>query len=164
MLSSTNIFSGITPCRCSKACRAKLPFPASTCISVNDEVVHGIPGARRLKSGDIVSLDTGCKLNGWCGDSAYTHPVGGVSPDVQRLLDVTRRRAGSGDRIDGRPQPLERSRPRNGIVRPRSRFFRGREFRRPRHRARDARRAAGAELRQSAIEAQSRFPFGDRAW
>jgi methionyl aminopeptidase len=57
---------------------------------VNDEVVHGIPGARRLKAGDIVSLDTGCKVNGWCGDSAYTHPVGGVAPDVQKLLDVTR--------------------------------------------------------------------------
>ncbi|MCC7086925.1 MAG: type I methionyl aminopeptidase [Pirellulales bacterium] len=66
-----------------------VPFPASTCISVNDEVVHGIPGRRRLKEGDIVSLDTGCKVNGWCGDSAYTHAVGRVTPEVQRLLDVT---------------------------------------------------------------------------
>ena len=73
-----------------KGVPGKTPFPAATCISINEQVVHGIPGARRLKEGDIVSLDTGCKVNGWCGDSAYTHPVGGVSPDVQRLLDVTR--------------------------------------------------------------------------
>jgi methionyl aminopeptidase len=72
-----------------KGVPGKVPFPASTCISVNDEVVHGIPGRRRLKEGDIVSLDTGCKVNGWCGDSAYTHPVGRVAPEVQRLLDVT---------------------------------------------------------------------------
>jgi len=73
-----------------KGVPGKVPFPAATCISVNDEVVHGIPGARRLKEGDVVSLDTGCKLNGWCGDSAYTHPVGIILPEVQRLLDVTR--------------------------------------------------------------------------
>jgi len=73
-----------------KGVPGKVPFPASTCVSVNDEVVHGIPGRRRLKEGDIVSLDTGAKINGWCGDSAYTHPVGQVSPEVQRLLDVTR--------------------------------------------------------------------------
>lgn len=73
-----------------KGVPGKVPFPAATCISVNDEVVHGIPGKRQLKEGDVVSLDTGAKLNGWCGDSAYTHPVGQVSPEVQRLLDVTR--------------------------------------------------------------------------
>lgn len=73
-----------------KGVPGKVPFPAATCISVNEEVVHGIPGPRRLKEGDIVSLDTGCKVNGWCGDSAYTHPVGQVTPTVQKLLDVTR--------------------------------------------------------------------------
>ena len=67
-----------------------VPFPAVTCISVNEEIVHGIPGSRQLQSGDIVSIDTGCKLNGWCGDAAVTHPVGTVTPQVQRLLDVTR--------------------------------------------------------------------------
>ena len=66
------------------------PFPAVTCISVNEEVVHGIPGDRVLVEGDIVSIDTGCKINGWCGDAAVTHPVGRVISDVQRLLDVTR--------------------------------------------------------------------------
>ncbi len=65
-------------------------FPAASCISVNEELVHGIPGARRLVEGDIVSIDTGCRLAGWCGDAAITHPVGQVAPDVQRLLDVTR--------------------------------------------------------------------------
>ena len=73
-----------------KGVPGKVPFPAATCISVNDEVVHGIPSQRRLKEGDIVSLDTGAKLNGWCGDSAYTHPVGRISTSVQRLLDVTK--------------------------------------------------------------------------
>jgi methionyl aminopeptidase len=73
-----------------KGVPGRVPFPASTCISVNEEVVHGIPGERKLKEGDVVSVDTGCKLNGWCGDSAITFPVGKISAEVQRLLDVTR--------------------------------------------------------------------------
>jgi len=64
-------------------------FPAATCTSVNEEVVHGIPRHRPLVEGDIVSVDTGCRLNGWCGDAAVTYPVGQVSSAVQRLLDVT---------------------------------------------------------------------------
>jgi methionyl aminopeptidase len=66
------------------------PFPAVTCISINREVVHGIPSRRKLVEGDIVSIDTGCKLNGWCGDAAATFPVGRVAPEVRRLLDVTK--------------------------------------------------------------------------
>lgn len=73
-----------------KGVPGKVPFPAVTCISVNEEVVHGIPGPRKLKEGDIVSIDTGCKLDGWCGDSAITAPVGRVTPEIQRLLDVTK--------------------------------------------------------------------------
>ena len=69
--------------------RGKPPFPAVCCISVNEEVVHGIPGDRVLVEGDVVSIDTGCRINGWCGDAAITHPVGEVDPEVQRLLDVT---------------------------------------------------------------------------
>jgi len=66
------------------------PFPAVTCISINEEVVHGIPSPRRkLKEGDIVSIDTGCKLNGWCGDAAATYPVGKIARDKRHLLDVT---------------------------------------------------------------------------
>jgi len=73
-----------------KGVPGKVPFPAVTCISVNEEVVHGIPGPRVLKEGDVVSIDTGCKLNGWCGDSAITQPVGKVDPEARRLLDVTK--------------------------------------------------------------------------
>lgn len=73
-----------------KGVPGKVPFPAVTCISVNEEVVHGIPGPRELQEGDVVSIDTGCKLDGWCGDAAVTHPVGHVEPEVVRLLEVTR--------------------------------------------------------------------------
>jgi methionyl aminopeptidase len=52
-------------------------------------VVHGIPGRRVLREGDIVSLDTGCKLNGWCGDAAVTLPIGTIRPELRKLLDVT---------------------------------------------------------------------------
>lgn len=66
-------------------------FPASVCISVNEEVVHGLPSQRRLKKGDIVSLDCGVTLDGYIADSAITVPVGKISPEVQELLDTTRR-------------------------------------------------------------------------
>ncbi len=69
--------------------KKKPPFPAVTCMSVNEAVVHGIPNDRPLQEGDIVSIDTGCRLNGWCGDAAFTYPVGRVSSEVQRLLDAT---------------------------------------------------------------------------
>ncbi len=69
---------------------AKTAFPAALCTSVNEEVVHGIPGERKLKAGDIVSVDCGVKLNGYCGDSARTFPVGRVDERVKRLLDATR--------------------------------------------------------------------------
>ena len=72
-----------------KGVPGKVPFPAACCISVNDEVVHGIPGPRVLRAGDIVSVDTGCSVGGWCGDSAVTHAVGEVAPDVHQLLDCT---------------------------------------------------------------------------
>jgi methionyl aminopeptidase len=65
------------------------PFPAVICASVNDQVVHGIPNRRPLGEGDILSIDTGCKLGGWCGDSAVTLPIGRIRPEHQRLLDVT---------------------------------------------------------------------------
>jgi methionyl aminopeptidase len=66
-----------------------VPFPAVTCISVNEAVVHGIPGDRRLVAGDIVSVDTGCKLDGWCADSAWTHAVGEIDATKRQLLEVT---------------------------------------------------------------------------
>src|SRR5215213_517838 len=66
----------------------KVPFPAVTCISVNEQVVHGIPGQRVLRDGDIIKLDTACKLNGWCADAAITLPVGEIRPELQRLIKV----------------------------------------------------------------------------
>ena len=66
-------------------------FPASLCASINEQVVHGIPNQRRLKEGDIVSLDVGASLNGYFGDAAITLPVGSVDSEAQRLLDVTER-------------------------------------------------------------------------
>jgi methionyl aminopeptidase len=65
-------------------------FPAATCTSVNEEVVHGIPTHRQLVEGDVVSVDTGCRVNGWCGDAAVTYPAGRIAPGVQKLLDVTK--------------------------------------------------------------------------
>jgi len=65
-------------------------FPASICASINEEVVHGIPGNRRLESGDIISIDIGAILNGYYGDSAKTHPVGTVDSESLRLIDITR--------------------------------------------------------------------------
>ncbi len=65
-------------------------FPATACISVNDEVIHGIPGSRVLKEGDIVSIDTGCVKDGFHGDAARTFPVGEVSDEAKELIRVTR--------------------------------------------------------------------------
>ena len=73
-----------------KGVPGRVPFPSATCVSVNEEVVHGIPGSRKLREGDIVSVDTGCKVNGWCGDAARTHAVGRVAPTIEKLLQVTR--------------------------------------------------------------------------
>ena len=64
-------------------------YPASVCISVNDEVIHGIPGERRLKEGDIVSLDLGAVVEGYYGDGARTVAVGAVTEQAQRLMKVT---------------------------------------------------------------------------
>jgi methionyl aminopeptidase len=66
----------------------KVPFPACTCISLNEQVVHGIPGPREIRDGDLVKIDTACKLNGWCADAAITVPVGDVRPERRRLVEV----------------------------------------------------------------------------
>jgi methionyl aminopeptidase len=66
----------------------KVPFPASICISLNEQVVHGIPGPREIRDGDLVKIDTACKLNGWCADAAVTIPVGNVSQERLRLVRV----------------------------------------------------------------------------
>jgi methionyl aminopeptidase len=64
-------------------------FPATLCISINEEVVHGIPSQRQLKEGDIVSLDVGVNFVGYFGDAAITLPVGEIDPEAKRLLEVT---------------------------------------------------------------------------
>ncbi len=65
-------------------------FPASICASINNEVVHGIPSLRRLKEGDIISIDVGAYRKGYYGDAAATFAVGTISPEAQNLIDVTR--------------------------------------------------------------------------
>ena len=65
------------------------PYPRYTCVSVNEEVVHGVPGTRKLKEGDIATLDVAMSLDGFCVDTAITVPIGPVSTRVQKLLDVT---------------------------------------------------------------------------
>lgn len=66
----------------------KVPFPAVTCTSLNEQIVHGIPGNPVLKAGDILSVDTGCRLAGWCADAAWTYAVGDVDDSKRRLMEV----------------------------------------------------------------------------
>jgi len=74
-----------------KTAQAETKFPFVLCTSVNDEIVHGMPSQKRvLKSGDIVSIDTGVQLNGYYGDSAVTVGIGEISVEAKRLMDVTR--------------------------------------------------------------------------
>ncbi len=78
------LFKGVT------AGKKRPPFPAVICTSINEEVVHGIPGKRLLREGDILSVDTGCRYRGWCGDAAVTLPIGEVSDLAKRLVEVAR--------------------------------------------------------------------------
>lgn len=77
--------SGASPCFMTDG-----GFPTAACISVNDEIIHGIPGPRVLKEGDIVSVDVGAYIGGFHGDCAATYPCGKISEEAQRLIDVTR--------------------------------------------------------------------------
>jgi methionyl aminopeptidase len=65
-------------------------FPASICASINEEVVHGIPGKRKLKSGDVIGIDVGARWGGFVGDAAITLPIGSVTKEAQRLVDTCR--------------------------------------------------------------------------
>ncbi len=69
---------------------AVVPFPASICASINEEIVHGIPGKRKLKDGDIISIDVGAIYEGFHGDSAFTMGVGEIDDTAERLIAVTR--------------------------------------------------------------------------
>lgn len=72
-----------------KGVPGKVPFPASTCISIDEEIVHGIPSTRKLLDGEIVSIDIGVKIGDWCADAAVTWPVGNISDEKMRLLHKT---------------------------------------------------------------------------
>ena len=82
-------------------------YPASVCISVNDEIIHGIPGKRVLREGDIVSVDVGAYIGGFHGDCAATFPCGTVSPEARRLIDVTRQSFFEGIRFAREGQRLQ---------------------------------------------------------
>jgi methionyl aminopeptidase len=69
----------------------KRPFPASVCISIDDEIVHGIPGSRTIRDGQVVSVDAGAIVDGWHGDGARTFFVGEAPPRVRQLIDLTER-------------------------------------------------------------------------
>jgi methionyl aminopeptidase len=90
-------------------------FPGHICISVNDEIVHGIGGARRIQYGDIIKLDIGIILHGWVGDTATTIPVGEIAPETTRLLDKTQealaigiRQALAGNKVHHISEAIER--------------------------------------------------------
>jgi methionyl aminopeptidase len=95
-------------------------YPGNICVSINEELVHGIPGPRKIAEGDVVSVDVGVEKDGWCGDAARTYVVGEVSPDVADLVQVTakalevvRREARAGvlwSAVAGRIQALVESR------------------------------------------------------
>ena len=82
-------------------------YPASACISVNDEIIHGIPGKRVLHEGDIVSIDVGAYIGGFHGDCAATFPCGKISPEAQDLIDVTRQSFFEGIRFAREGQRLQ---------------------------------------------------------
>lgn len=71
------------------AFKGYMDYPATLCVSINDEVVHGIPGERRLEEGQIVSIDVGVRINGWYGDSARTVRIGMISAEAERLMKAT---------------------------------------------------------------------------
>lgn len=87
-------------------------YPASLCVSVNEEVIHGIPGPRRIKSGDIVGLDCGIDLGGYFSDAAITVPVGRLSAEIEALLTTTREcleKAIAAIRVGGRIHDISRA-------------------------------------------------------
>ncbi len=101
-------------------------FPGSICVSVNEEVVHGIPSSRRIREGDIVSIDCGATLNGWVGDAAITVAAGTIAKEIRDLLNATRKalyagiqQARAGNRVGHIAHAVERTAsPRGyGIVR-----------------------------------------------
>ena len=141
-------------------------FPGSICASVNDEVVHGIPGERVLADGDVVSLDCGAIVDGWHGDAAITVAVGAVPAEVTELMRVTEEalwRGIAAARLGGRVTDIShavekhvRSQSERGALR------HPRGLRRPRHRLGHAPAAQRAQLRRGRPRAQARAGPGPR--
>ena len=134
-------------------------FPNTLCISVNDEVVHGIPSSRRLEEGDVVSVDCGVVKNGFYGDSAYTFAVGEISDEVKKLLQVTKdslykgiEQAVAGMRIGDIGYAVQSYAEANGCCQRASRTWCGKEL---------ARRASGTELRTERTRVQVEDRNGD---
>jgi methionyl aminopeptidase len=132
-------------------------FPGSICASPNSMVVHGIPDAYECKRGDILSIDVGVTKDGWVADAAVTVPIGPISTEAKRLLEVT-----SNSLFDGIEQRRLARDPALGRV---ERALGDPHPGRPRDRPRDARGAAGAELRRarSRAAAGGGHGVGDRA-
>src|SRR6266480_3703528 len=125
-------------------------YPCVLCTSVNSEIVHGIPSPKRkLREGDIVSIDFGMEVDGYYADSAVTVPVGQIRPVGRKLpnRDSDRRIAGSRDRQDARRQPARRCRPRRAELGRAEWLLGGARVSEKRDRDEDARRAQPAELR-----------------
>ncbi len=98
------------------------PYPAWTCISVNEEIIHGIPGRRKLEAGDVVSCDVGVRKDGYFADSAWTYPVGGISREIEKLLRVAEEalyqgieQARAGNRVGDIGHAIERHVRRHGF-------------------------------------------------
>ena len=111
-------------------------YPATLCTSINSEVVHGIPSkSRRLEEGDIISLDFGVEYDGYYADAAVTVPVGEITPELKRLLQVTRESLDHGDRKGAGRQPaVDISSRRAGLGGTQERVFGGARSVRPRNR------------------------------
>ena len=132
------------------------PFPASICASVNDEIVHGIPGDRVLADGDIISIDCGAIVDGWHGDAAITVAIGEVPAETTELMGVTEESLVA--RYRGRParRPGHRHLPCRRDLRPQpGRLRHPRGVRRPRHRLGDAPAAERPQLRQARARPQA---------
>ncbi len=137
------------------------PYPASICASVNDEVVHGIPGDRVLREGDVISVDCGAILDGWHGDAAVTVPVGDVDPEVAALLEVCEEslwRGFAAARVGGRIGDISsaietyvRGRGAYGIVEEYTGHGIGTAMHQPPHVPNYGRRGAGEKLREGLV-------------
>ena len=125
-------------------------YPGSVCTSINQEVVHGIPSSsRRLREGDILSMDFGVELDGYFGDAALTLPVGKISPERRKAAARDARIAGPRHRESPARQPARGCFGRGAGVGREERLFGGARVCGARHRDADARRAAGSELRNA---------------